>query len=161
MSHKNWPTSQRASASTVLFARDYSIIAHHWKRLGKNSGRRSPGIEAEGSTIVYYSDSLWVCVMWWHHTQTLIIFLYISSSVCMLCHSCTWWGLFRSKPLSCSMKFEHLHFSVNLVWHDLKLQYGSSHLVRIKEPFRLNVICPPRFPSSSNVSLSCKVSSNL
>ena len=39
------------------------------------------------------------------------------------------------------MKFEHLP-SVNLVWHDLKLQHGSSNIVGIEEPFRLNVVCP-------------------
>ena len=35
------------------------------------------------------------------------------------------------------MKFEHLP-SVNLVQHDLKLQHGSSNIVGIEEPFRLN-----------------------
>ena len=43
----------RATCPLLHSAKDYSIIAHHWKWLGKNSGRRSPGIEAEGSTIVY------------------------------------------------------------------------------------------------------------
>ena len=34
-------------------------------------------------------------------------------------------------------KFEHLP-SLNLVWHDLKLQHGSSNIVGIEEPFGLN-----------------------
>ena len=43
------------------------------------------------------------------------------------------------KPWSCSMELEHLP-SVNLVWHDLKLQHGSSNIVGIEEPFRLKVV---------------------
>ena len=43
----------RVTRPLLLSARDYSFIAHHWKRLEKNSGHRSPGIEGEGSTIVY------------------------------------------------------------------------------------------------------------
>ena len=34
------------------------------------------------------------------------------------------------------MKFEHLP-SVNLAWHDLKLQHSNSDIVGIEEPFRL------------------------
>ena len=45
-------------------------------------------------------------------------------------------NLFRPKPRLCSMKFEHLP-SVNLVWHDLKLQHCSSKIVGIEEPFIL------------------------
>jgi len=37
------------------------------------------------------------------------------------------------------MELEHLP-SVNLVWHDLKLQHGSSNIVGIEEPFRLKVV---------------------
>jgi len=43
--------------------------------------------------------------------------------------------------------FEHLP-SVNLVWHDPKLQHSSSDIVGIEEPFRLNVVCPLRIPPS-------------
>ena len=62
-----------------------------------------------------------------------IFCIIISSSVCILCRSCTWRGPFRPKPRSCSMQFEDLP-SVNLVWHDLKLQHSSSNIVGIEEP---------------------------
>ena len=45
------------------------------------------------------------------------------------------------------MKLEHLP-SVNLVWHDPKLQHGNMDAVGIEEPFRLNVVCPLRIPPS-------------
>ena len=45
------------------------------------------------------------------------------------------------------MKFEHLP-SVNLAWHDPKLQHSSSDIVGIEELFRLNVVCPLRIPPS-------------
>jgi len=37
------------------------------------------------------------------------------------------------------MKLDHLP-SVNLVWHNLKLQHSSSDIVGIEELFRLNVV---------------------
>ena len=46
---------------------------------------------------------------------------------------------------------EHLP-SVNLVWHDPKLQHSSSDMVGIEEPCRLNVVCPLRIPPSRNVA---------
>ena len=48
-------------------------------------------------------------------------------------------GPIKLKQQSCSMKFEHLP-SVNLVWHDRKLQHGSSTIVGIEEPFRLYIL---------------------
>ena len=68
---------------------------------------------------------------------------------------CAVWNL---NTLLCSMKFEHppsvqyeIWTPVNLAWHDPKLQHGSSDIVRIEEPFRLNVVCPLRIPPSSFV----------
>ena len=45
----------------------------------------------------------------------------------------------RPRPQSGSMKFEHFP-SVILVWHELKLQHGSSIIVEIEEPFRSSVV---------------------
>ena len=60
---------------------------------------------------------------------------------------CAVWNL--NTLLLWSMKFEHppsvqyeIWTPVNLAWHDPKLQHGSSDIVRIEEPFRLNVVCP-------------------
>ena len=120
----------------------------------KEQWTQKPGHQGRRIHHCLLVGHLLACVTLWRHMRTLTIFLYISSSVCVLCHSCTWWGLFRPKPQSCSMKFEHLP-SVNLVWHDLKLQHGSSNIVGIKEPFRLNVVCPLRIPLSSTPSSAC------
>ena len=49
------------------------------------------------------------------------------------------------------LHIEHLP-SVNMEWHDPKLQHSSSDMVGIEEPFRLNVVCPLRIPPSRNVA---------
>jgi len=33
---------------------------------------------------------------------------------------------------------EGVQISIFILWHDLKLQHGSSNIVGIEEPFRLN-----------------------
>ena len=52
------------------------------------------------------------------------------------------------------MKFEQLP-SVNLMWHDLKLQHGSFTIVGIEELFQLNVVCPLKIPCSSVTGIAC------
>ena len=104
-------------------------------------------LQSMHAELFIYKAIISVCV--WRHSVTHATKLY----------SCTWRGPFRLKPPSCSMKFEHLP-SVNLVWHDLKLQHSSSDIVGGEESFRLNVVCPLRIPPTSTATLFRDMSKN-